>query len=99
MLEVLDPPPPLAEDETQPVRVEHAQAWLLVAYYELARGGYRRASVSAGRAFRLVQMAGLHEVDRPGGVISEGEDGVVVEERRRSVLGGVLFGQVDLCEE
>ncbi|KAK3898828.1 fungal-specific transcription factor domain-containing protein [Staphylotrichum tortipilum] len=79
MLEVLD----LADDDLQPVRIEHVQAWLLLAFYELTRASYRRASVSAGRAFRLVQLAQLNEVDRPGSQI-EGEDAVATEERRRT---------------
>jgi hypothetical protein len=79
MLEALD----LAEDDQQPVRIEQVQAWLLVSFYELARSSYRRASVSAGRAFRLVQLARLHEVDSPGKA-AENEDPVVQEERRRT---------------
>jgi hypothetical protein len=79
MLEALD----LADDDLQPVRIEQVQAWLLVAFYELARASYRRASISAGRAFRLVQLAQLHEVDSPGISVEE-EDPVVREERRRT---------------
>lgn len=79
MLETLD----LADDDLQPVRIEQVQAWLLVAFYELARASYRRASISAGRAFRLVQLARLHEVDSPGNSL-EDEDAVAREERRRT---------------
>ena len=79
MLETLD----LADDGLQPVRIEQVQAWLLVAFYELARASYRRASISAGRAFRLVQLAHLHEIDSPGGSFDEG-DAVATEERRRT---------------
>lgn len=79
MLEVLD----LADNDLHPVRIEHAQAWLLVAVYELTRASYRRASISAGRAFRLVQLARLHEVDGLGNAV-EDEDAVVREERRRT---------------
>ncbi|KAK4152958.1 fungal-specific transcription factor domain-containing protein [Chaetomidium leptoderma] len=79
MLEALD----LADDDLHPVRIEQVQAWLLVAFYELARASYRRASISAGRAFRLVQLARLHEVDSPGSA-GQDEDTVVKEERRRT---------------
>lgn len=79
MLEALD----LADDDLQPVRIEQVQAWLLVSFYELARASYRRALISAGRAFRLVQLARLHEVDGPGNSVEE-EDPVVREERRRT---------------
>jgi hypothetical protein len=79
MLQALD----LADDDLQPVRIEQVQAWLLVAFYELARASYRRASISAGRAFRLVQLARLHELDGPGNSADE-EDAVAREERRRT---------------
>ena len=79
MLEALD----MAEDDMQPVRIEQVQAWLLVAYYEFARSSFRRASISAGRAFRLVQLARLHEVDSPENSV-EGEDPVLTEEKRRT---------------
>lgn len=79
MLEALD----LVDDGLQPVRIEQVQAWLLVAFYELARASYRRASISAGRAFRLVQLAQLHEIDSPGNSFEEG-DAVATEERRRT---------------
>ncbi len=79
MLEALD----LADDGLQPVRIEQVQAWLLIAFYELARASYRRASISAGRAFRLVQLAQLHEIDNPGNLFDEG-DVVAAEERRRT---------------
>jgi hypothetical protein len=79
MLEALD----LADDDLQPVWTEQIQSWLLVAFYELARASYRRASISAGRAFRLVQLARLHDIDSPGNPVGE-EDEVVREERRRT---------------
>ncbi|KAK0715944.1 fungal-specific transcription factor domain-containing protein [Lasiosphaeris hirsuta] len=79
MLEVLD----LSDDDMGTVRIEQVQAWLLIAYYEFARANYRRGWVSAGRAFRLVQLARLHEVDSPEGRF-DNDDPVMVEERRRT---------------
>lgn len=79
MLEGLD----LVDDDMHPPHIEQVQAWLLIAYYEFARCSYRRASISAGRAFRLVQLARLHEVDTLEGSIEE-EDAVLIEERRRT---------------
>lgn len=79
MLEELD----MIEDDMGAVRIEQVQAWLLIAYYEFARANYRRGWVSAGRAFRLVQLAKLHEIDSPGNRF-EGEDAVLIEERRRT---------------
>jgi hypothetical protein len=79
MLEALD----LADDDLHPVRIEQVQAWLLIAAYELTRASYRRASISAGRAFRLVQLARLHEIDGVANPV-EDEDAVVREEGRRT---------------
>ncbi|GAB1318448.1 Fungal-specific transcription factor domain-containing protein [Madurella fahalii] len=79
MLEALD----LSEDDMHVVRIEQVQAWLLITLYEFARCNYRRAWVSAGRAFRLVQLARLHEVDSPENMMDD-EDPVTTEERRRT---------------
>jgi hypothetical protein len=79
MLEGLD----LVEDDMQPARIEQVQAWLLVSFYEFSRSNYRRASISAGRAFRLVQLARLYEVDSQEST-TEDEDPVLTEERRRT---------------
>ncbi|KAK3399712.1 fungal-specific transcription factor domain-containing protein [Sordaria brevicollis] len=68
-----------------PVCVEEIQAWLLLAFYEFSRTNYKRGWVTAGRAFRLVQLARLHEIDSPErAMLLQGEDPVVVEERRRT---------------
>lgn len=79
MLETLE----MTDDGLQPIPIEQVQAWLLIAFYELSRSSYRRASISAGRAFRLVQLARLHELDTPEQLV-EGEDPVAKEERRRT---------------
>jgi hypothetical protein len=49
--------------------LEQAQAWLLLSIYELTSNTcnyYQRGMVSAGRAFRLVQLLRLNEIDGPG---------------------------------
>jgi hypothetical protein len=79
MLETLD----LSEDDMTFVRIEHVQAWILLAYAEFTTKNKRRAWISAGRAFRLVQLAKLHEIDNPENIF-DGEDPVLVEERRRT---------------
>ncbi|KAH6641047.1 hypothetical protein F5144DRAFT_505989 [Chaetomium tenue] len=60
----------LLESHSQPrvtskdeIPLEHMQAWLLLAYAELLRIGEHQAMLTAGRAFRLVQMARLYDVD------------------------------------
>ena len=45
------------------VSLEHIQAWLLLSHYELLRIDVHQAMLTAGRAFRLVQMARLSELD------------------------------------
>ncbi|KAJ8109101.1 hypothetical protein ONZ43_g6234 [Nemania bipapillata] len=55
------------EIETQDVSakfIEQPQAWLLLSMYELVSDRFQRGLISAGRAFRLVQLMRLHEVDR-----------------------------------
>jgi len=78
MLEGID----LTDDDFRPVQIEQVQSWLLIAFYEFARCGHRRACISAGRAFRLAQMARLHEVDNPDELVDE--DPIQKEERRRT---------------
>ncbi|KAI1080447.1 hypothetical protein F5B20DRAFT_589247 [Whalleya microplaca] len=41
---------------TETVDTENVQAWLLLAIHELMCVGFRRAWISAGRAFRLIQL-------------------------------------------
>ncbi|CAI7653032.1 unnamed protein product [Penicillium glandicola] len=49
------------------VALSQIQTWLLLSHYELLRIGIHQAMLSAGRAFRLVQMARLSNIDAPGG--------------------------------
>lgn len=49
------------------VPLQHIQAWLLLSHYELLRIDVRQAMLTAGRAFRYVQMARLSEIDSPYG--------------------------------
>lgn len=44
-------------------RIEYIQAWLLLAIYEFMFQDFRRGWVSAGRAFRLIQLAGYESTD------------------------------------
>ncbi|GAM82785.1 hypothetical protein ANO11243_007710 [Dothideomycetidae sp. 11243] len=64
------------------ISLEQAQAWTLLAIYELTCEDYPRGLMSAGRAFRLVQMLRLYEVDAPQtpppmqGVEQQGQPGI-----------------------
>lgn len=73
------------------IPIEYIQAWLLLAHYESLRVNEWQAMLSAGYAFRLIQMARLHEIDAPdktvGHVVFDSEsnyDWAVTEERRRT---------------
>ncbi|KAI0891725.1 fungal-specific transcription factor domain-containing protein [Annulohypoxylon nitens] len=44
--------------------LKKVQAWLLVAHYELMCMHEQQAMLTAGRAFRLVQLSGIYDVDR-----------------------------------
>ncbi|KAK3389415.1 fungal-specific transcription factor domain-containing protein [Podospora didyma] len=79
MLDTLD----LNEHGIGGVPIEQIQSWLLLAFYEFARTNFRRGWISAGRAFRLAQLAGLHHVDSSDST-ADGEDPILTEERRRT---------------
>lgn len=71
------------------IRLAQARAWILLTYYELLRSDYQRALLSAGRAFRLVQLLRLHELDGPGMAtelmqLPPSEQGLSAEECRRT---------------
>ncbi|KAF2258797.1 hypothetical protein CC78DRAFT_525764 [Lojkania enalia] len=51
------------EMEDQEMCIERVQAWLLLSLYEFMSDFYQRGLVSVGRAFRLVQLMRLHEID------------------------------------
>ena len=61
MLEILD----WKDNEMDSVDIEQAQAWILLAIYEFMQTNYRRGWMSAGRAFRLVQLMRLYGIDVP----------------------------------
>ncbi|THY11162.1 hypothetical protein D6D02_05933 [Aureobasidium pullulans] len=73
--------------------LEEAQAWTLVAMYEMKRVSFRKGWISAGRAIRLVLLMKLHELDMPRGpfdqeIFAEAQQNentwIVTEERRRT---------------
>lgn len=71
------------------IDIEQVQAWILLTIYEFMRTNYRRGWMSAGRAFRLVQLMRLYEVDVPNTPITQGnattqQDWIQTEEKRRT---------------
>jgi hypothetical protein len=79
----------LTENGGQSIMIQEAQAWLLVAVYELIRGHYRRCWMSAGSAFRLIQLMGLYEIDGAESITQRPMKGMnldwaEIEEERRT---------------
>lgn len=67
------------------IDIMQAQAWLLLALYEFMRVDFRRGWMSAGRAFRLIQLMRLHELDLSDTPLTiPTMDWVDTEERRRT---------------
>ena len=70
--------------------IEKIQAWLLLTHYQALRRDEGQASLTAGRAFRLVQIARLHDLDAPDKNLSTScvakfdRDHAELEERRRT---------------
>jgi hypothetical protein len=50
-------------ESTSTASLQAAQAWLLLTHYEFRYMGYCRAWLTASRAFRIIQLAKLHEID------------------------------------
>jgi hypothetical protein len=65
--------------------LEQIQSWLLVAQYEFLRKDEHQAMITAGRAFRFVQLARLIDVDSPCSssatmdIVTDGVEGVSYE--------------------
>lgn len=77
------------DERTDSNDIEQAQAWILVTLYELMRMNHTRGWTSAGRAFRLVQLMRLYEIDKSshGQILPNNTaqmDWVETEERRRT---------------
>ena len=78
-LEVLD----LKDTSIESIDIEQVQAWILMAIYEFMCTYYRRGWMSAGRAFRLIQLMRLHTIDVPNCMPMQ-IDWVETEEKRRT---------------
>jgi hypothetical protein len=82
MLAVLD----TRDSDINGLEIEQVQAWILLVLYEVTRSHSHRGWISAGRAFRLVQLMRLFEIDGTDGILSLSttEDWVTQEEKRRT---------------
>ncbi|CZR68297.1 uncharacterized protein PAC_18196 [Phialocephala subalpina] len=76
------------------VTVYDAQCWHLIATFEAQKIYTTRAWLSTGRCVRLVQMMGLHRIDRPGSDVANilplAKDFIELEERRRTFWASYL---------
>lgn len=54
-----------SEEPCHQISLEQAQAWTLLAIYELTCQDFHRGMVSAGRAFRLIQIMRWYALDVP----------------------------------
>ncbi|KAL4975318.1 hypothetical protein BDW66DRAFT_167330 [Aspergillus desertorum] len=70
--------------------IEQIQAVLLLAHYELLRMGESRATVTAGRCFRMIHLARLHDTDSYMAV-GAGADFAAEEEKRRTFWVAYCF--------
>ncbi|KUI71295.1 Positive regulator of purine utilization [Cytospora mali] len=61
-LELLD----ARQDGSESLEANQIQAWLLITMFEFMRTNSQRACVSAGRSFRLIQLARFYEIDLHG---------------------------------
>ncbi|KUI60251.1 hypothetical protein VP1G_07468 [Cytospora mali] len=61
-LELLD----VRQDGSESLEVQQIQAWLLITMFEFMRTNSQRGCVSAGRSFRLIQLARFYEIDLHG---------------------------------
>lgn len=64
--------------------IEQIQAWLLLAIHEFMFIDYRRGWVSAGRAFRLIQLDWYCEKGAGDGDCESEQDWVEAEQHRRT---------------
>jgi hypothetical protein len=63
--------------------LQQVQAWLLLAIHEFMCVDFRRGWMSAGRAFRLIQLSWRHGTDGPDSTQVQG-DWIESERRRRT---------------
>ncbi|KAL4909261.1 fungal-specific transcription factor domain-containing protein [Aspergillus multicolor] len=70
-------------DSSQTFEIEHVQAWILLATHDFICGHHQRGLLSAGRAFRFIQLMRLFEIDSPNSSLSH-SDFIEVETRRRT---------------
>ena len=87
---------PIGRTRGIPVELEYIQALLLVVYYEVLRMPQYKYIITAGRAFRLIQISRLHEIDMEAVPIEEvpGEAFAREEERRRTFWMAYCFDRL-----
>ncbi|TGJ85570.1 hypothetical protein E0Z10_g3192 [Xylaria hypoxylon] len=76
LLDTLDTDTEINQGYNHSIHIEQVQAWVLMAMYELTSdaSNYQRGLVDVGRAFRLIQVMKLHEIDGYSQVSSSPHD-------------------------
>lgn len=73
------------------ITVQHAQAWAIIASYEVKMMFFTRAAMSSARCIRLVNMMGLDRMDQEGleipPALGPATSWAEIEERRRVFWG------------
>ncbi|KXJ92531.1 hypothetical protein Micbo1qcDRAFT_182901 [Microdochium bolleyi] len=71
-------------ETTATFNLEHTQAWLLLAHYELRCVDHNAALQTAARVYRLVQASGLYNLDVTESGTSDEEALILKEDKRRT---------------
>lgn len=76
----------MEEKGTSPatIEIEHIQAWLLLAVHEFMFVDFRRGWISAGRAFRLIQLDCFRNIDASNNATASQASWVDTEQKRRT---------------
>lgn len=75
------------------ITVSHAQAWILIAWYEARNMKFTRSAMSCARGLKLCHMMGLHSLDQPDYLVQmiptipQPQNWAELEERRRTFWG------------
>ncbi|KAI2632986.1 fungal-specific transcription factor domain-containing protein [Hypomontagnella submonticulosa] len=95
-LEAVEIVGPIGRIGGMPIELEYIQALLLVVYYEVLRMPQYKCILTSGRAFRLIQISRLHDIDMET-VPSEEVSAEVFareEERRRTFWVAYVFDRL-----
>lgn len=82
----------IPHDQHTETEHECIQAWLLLAYYDFMRKPEQQALLTAGRAFRLLQLSNLLSIDKQDG-------GKMASEQLASSSNAAAFAYLPVLDE